>query len=618
MKTRRSLAAVLMVILVGRAAPPASAAGRHTVDLMRLIDADKDAIGGKWSLHNGTLVSDESVGARVRIPYEPPDEYDFQIEFVRVSGNNEVAQIFRYSGQPCLWHMGGWNNKICGFSMLNGLAADNRENPTRFEAPAVLQNGRKYRSLVQVRKGSIVASINGTVVSKTSLDPSKFSVPDGWSVGADGIGVGSDKSQVQFTTIEVVEISGPGRRLAHAKGNDQHQGSVEQKKRSQPADTTFHADGDLEKTPVSGPTTRVSNPISTIKALEVYTTDSGMMLGQTSETVLTVTRGDNSVAVGFRFVTPVGDEMRLAKDEALRYIRVTYPNWYSDNAELSFEHKYTAHDGGSIGTAVGTLILSAIQGFPIDPDTAITGDISANGKVRAIGGLSAKLHGAIASKCTVVAVPMENVGQLVDSVVYNGPEIVTKTQVIGIATLEDAVAVMRSDRDPKLLQAISLFADIQQRIKNSPTYLRTPVARQQLEEVLRLAPRHLSAQMLLQVAQGTMPKTLSAGASMYYTFVAVQGMTPILTERSQLGTTQVPSATVKEGVAALNRLRPMADDSVRPLIDAWSRFIWGWSMLQSGKSTREKFLSQAQAVDDAMAKLQADQGLMQKMLKQGM
>ena len=113
---------------------------------------------------------------------------------------------------------------------------------------------------------------------------------------------------------------------------------------------------------------------------------------------------------------------------------MTYPNWNVETAEISFEDKYTKHDGGSIGAAVGTMIMSVIQGFAIDPDLAITGDISANGKVRAIGGVSAKLHGAIASRCIIAAIPMENEGQLVDAVVYNGPQLVSDIQVIGIVS----------------------------------------------------------------------------------------------------------------------------------------------------------------------------------------
>ena len=97
---------------------------------------------------------------------------------------------------------------------------------------------------------------------------------------------------------------------------------------------------------------------------------------------------------------------------------------------------------------MGTLILSTIQGFTIDDNTAITGDISANGKIRAIGGLFAKIRGATASKCTVVAVPTDNFGQLVDTMVYEGPAAITDIQVIGIANLDEAVAVMRATAMP--------------------------------------------------------------------------------------------------------------------------------------------------------------------------
>ena len=87
---------------------------------------------------------------------------------------------------------------------------------------------------------------------------------------------------------------------------------------------------------------------------------------------------------------------------------LSYPNWYVGQAEITFEDKHIAQDGGSIGTAIGTMILSCVQGFTIDPSVAITGDIGANGKTRNIGGVSAKIKGATASKCAVVAIPEDN------------------------------------------------------------------------------------------------------------------------------------------------------------------------------------------------------------------
>ncbi|HSV14431.1 MAG TPA: S16 family serine protease, partial [Tepidisphaeraceae bacterium] len=325
----------------------------------------------------------------------------------------------------------------------------------------------------------------------------------------------------------------------------------------------------VENVPTAGPTTEVANPQATIKAIELYETESGMMLGQTSEAVLTVTRGDAAKMTNVRFATSVGNEMQMARDDALRFIRINYPNWYADTAEITFEDKYVKHDGGSIGAAVGTLLLSVIEGFNIDPAAAITGNISANGKVRAIGGVAAKIRGAVASKCSVVAVPNENFNQLIDAMSYGGPSAISDVQIIGISTLADAVAAMRSDRDEKLAKAIALFGEIQQKLKDealqSPAkkpaagYIHSKEAQEKLGQVLALAPEHCSAKLLLMVAQDKQPRTLSPAASQYYTFVAVRGMLPVLIERDFTNDKhQVTPAVVRQGLADLKKVRAIA------------------------------------------------------------
>ena len=112
---------------------------------------------------------------------------------------------------------------------------------------------------------------------------------------------------------------------------------------------------------------------------------------------LTITSDEKPHKIGVVFPQQVGDQMHLVVDDVLRFLRLSYPNWNVAHAELTFADKYNPHDGGSIGAAVGTLILSTIRGFEIDPKTAITGDVSADGKVRMIGGVAAKLRGAAAA-----------------------------------------------------------------------------------------------------------------------------------------------------------------------------------------------------------------------------
>ena len=191
-------------------------------------------------------------------------------------------------------------------------------------------------------------------------------------------------------------------------------------------------------------------------------------------------------------------------------------------------------------------------------------------------------------------------------------------QLIGISTLSDAVATVRVDRAPKLNEAIAIFASLQQAAKDNPGYLNGKDAQEKLAKVLELAPQHLSARILLAAAQGKLPKTLSATASEYYTFVAVRVMLGILNERADsTASGQVPSAALRAGLMDLRKLRPLADADVRPLIDAWARFIQAWTALQQGTGSSETLETQRQFLLDEMAQEQADSQMMQKMLKEG-
>ncbi len=381
-----------------------------------------------------------------------------------------------------------------------------------------------------------------------------------------------------------------------------------------------HHRTDAAEDPVEarGRAVKVALPQTSINCLEVLEMGTGMMLGQTSEVVLTVTTGHAAKPTQLEFGTRVGPEMMTTRDEAMRFVRVQYPDWFASKAEVTFEDKYNGHDGGSIGAALVTLTLSAIQGVKIDPKVAITGDISANGKVRAIGGVAAKLRGATASNCTVVALPSDNYEQLADAAIYAGPSVIGDVQVIGIATPADALAAVRADRDAKLAQAVALFADVQQGMKKSPAYFKQKEATDKLAQVVSLAPQHLSAKLLLETAQGKAPRTLSPAATLYYTFTAAGGLMGELATRSgDAPKHPVPSGAVKSGLADLHKLRPMADPTVRPLVDAWIKFIESWDASSQGRGSPQAMEHARQALDDEMAKERADTKLMQKMLKEG-
>ncbi|HTW94837.1 MAG TPA: S16 family serine protease, partial [Tepidisphaeraceae bacterium] len=383
---------------------------------------------------------------------------------------------------------------------------------------------------------------------------------------------------------------------------------------SPPAETGDQAGDEF---PV-GHAAHIARPQATIKILVVWENSGVALGGRATDFILTVTPANKPRPVTGHFVGHVGKEMSAVFGDVLRYIRVRHPSWYAANAEFSFAERED-YDGPSIGAAIGTLIGSVIDGFQIDPSAAITGDVSADGNVHAIGALAYKLHGAAAAHCDVVAVPMENYDNLVDAVIYSGPSIVTDVQVIGISTLDDAVGVMRSDRDPKLAQAISLFAGIQDQLKQSPGSLHRPEIQSQLQQILSLAPNHLSAKLLLLYGQNKLPRTLSATASLYYTRMAVYTMLPILSERAKFDPEhRVPSSTVQEQLADLDKLRPIADPEIQPFIDAWTHFIRALVTLQNGYGSADGVRTAYQRLLDESAKIDADPDLSQKLLDEGM
>ncbi len=69
-------------------------------------------------------------------------------------------------------------------------------------------------------------------------------------------------------------------------------------------------------------------------------------------------------------------------------------------------------DGPSAGAAIFLALFSAVQNRPIPQNIAVTGELSIQGKVRAVGGIPEKIYGARQSGIKKVMVPGENVNDV--------------------------------------------------------------------------------------------------------------------------------------------------------------------------------------------------------------
>jgi serine/threonine protein kinase len=179
------------------------------VNLLALVDVPRDAVKGQWEKTPGGLLLKQSPGPQMLLfKHETPEEYDFEIEFTLRGGILEANQIIPLpGGDNILWKMGfaGGNPTSFGFGPnLDGVKMD---APARTEAKVMLprlQQGRRYRSLVEVRKGSLRALIDGAEVLKWSGDQKRLKIDSEYaSKNGRQLGIGGFSGHIAFHQAEV-------------------------------------------------------------------------------------------------------------------------------------------------------------------------------------------------------------------------------------------------------------------------------------------------------------------------------------------------------------------------------------------------------------------------------
>ncbi len=198
--------------------------------------------------------------------------------------------------------------------------------------------------------------------------------------------------------------------------------------------------------------------MGSIKALYVRTLDNGQRVGCAQDILAAAERVDSDLETICEFTVDVAKETEISMEEAERLLKVRHPVWQAGyKVRFSYGDKYNAQGGGSSGGAFSVLLLSLLEGMQIDPAFAMTGDVTVDGKIREVGAVVEKLHGALLDKCRIAAIPEENKETLNDLAVLYSPAMLWSLQVFSIATMDDAAAVARMDRAPNLAKAMELF-----------------------------------------------------------------------------------------------------------------------------------------------------------------
>lgn len=186
---------------------------QSAINLLPLVDPQKDAIDGDWKLTNDGLALERPKGIGVlKLPYVPPEEYDFEIEFTPQSGGRNVNQHLVAAGSSFAWKLNayGLNPPIHGFDLLDNKLARNRSEAVAHN-PLMLEPGRRYTSKVEVRRGSLRALVNGEEYVRWSGDFNRLSLETFWKLPNNRqLALSAYNRGVVFHRIEVREVTGKG------------------------------------------------------------------------------------------------------------------------------------------------------------------------------------------------------------------------------------------------------------------------------------------------------------------------------------------------------------------------------------------------------------------------
>lgn len=179
------------------------------LDLLALIDTDKDVVEGEWKTDGKRLACERGAYARVQVPVIPPAEYDLNVTFIRTDGDGPVSLLLAAGGTSFGWTMDAAGHLARLERVDKKIKAD---NPT--QTTLKLANERRYAVSVQVRKDVVKVLLDGKALVEHQTDFADLSPHPKWKLtDPRRLGLGASKAKVVFLAVELVTVTGEANKL---------------------------------------------------------------------------------------------------------------------------------------------------------------------------------------------------------------------------------------------------------------------------------------------------------------------------------------------------------------------------------------------------------------------
>jgi hypothetical protein len=181
--------------------------GGSPVDLLQIIDAQRDSVQGEWERDGDALVSPASEFVSLQIPYVPPEEYSIQAVVNRQSGSHPVALSVVQQGRQTAVKIDRWPGDGYASSLDYADGTFSKGDATIADSN-LLTEGQDVPMRVTVRKGRITATCADRLILDWSGEPGQLGLYEGRRVPKkDVLFLGTHKSRFRFSQLRLTPIS---------------------------------------------------------------------------------------------------------------------------------------------------------------------------------------------------------------------------------------------------------------------------------------------------------------------------------------------------------------------------------------------------------------------------
>lgn len=186
----------------------------ESIDLLPMIDVQQDAVAGEWRRDGDVLESPKQLGARIEIPYAPPEEYEMTVVATPLDQPNGLVLGQLMGGHRFLTLVSYAAPKGKPASALENVDGRNVYNNTTTILAELLQKDRPSQVIVTVRKNSVTVQCDGRKIIDWAGKPEQLSLGEYWNTPHPiALFLGAYDCRYRFSRVSIAPISGEGKRL---------------------------------------------------------------------------------------------------------------------------------------------------------------------------------------------------------------------------------------------------------------------------------------------------------------------------------------------------------------------------------------------------------------------